>query len=110
SLKGKEGPSDLFEVAWAEGKPSQPLPSHTVVSGGAASLFPGFKLIQPAPGGAREWVVRARPVIIGRSGGDILFANDARMAPQHARLTADSGQLCVEDIGNRGVFVRLVAT
>ena len=111
SLKGKEGPSDLFEVVWSEGVAPKPLTSHTVVSGGAASLFPGFKLVQPAAGGTtREWTVRQRPVIIGQSSGDMVFANDTRMAPQHARLTAESGQLCVEDVGNRGVFVRLVAT
>lgn len=112
SLKGKEGPSDLFEVTWDEGKAARPLTSHTVMAGGSAGLqLPTFKLLQPAPGGTtREWSVRSRPVIIGQAGGDIVFANDSRMAPQHARLTADTGQLCVEDMSNRGVFVRLVAT
>lgn len=111
SLKGKEAPSELFEVVWDEVKGGQPLTSHTVLEAGPGVQLPTFKLQHIVPGGqAQEWSVRSKPVIIGQSTGDIVFSGDMRMAPQHARLTADTGQLCVEDLSNRGIFVRLVAT
>ncbi len=111
SLKGKEGPSDLFEVVWDEGRSGKPLTSHTVLEAGTGLQLPTFKLQHMVPGGQpREWSVRSKPVIIGQNSGDIVFSSDSRMAPQHARLTADTGQLCVEDLSTRGIFVRLVAT
>lgn len=111
ALKGKEGPSDLFEVVWDEAKANKPLTSHTMMAAGAGIQLPTYKLQHMVPGGQmQEWQVRSKPVIIGQSGGDIVFANDARMAPQHALLTANTGQLCVEDLSDRGIFVRLVAT
>lgn len=111
ALKGKEGPSDLFEVVWDQSKANQPLTSHTMMAGGMGLRLPTFKLQHMVPGGAtQEWLVRSKPVIIGQSSGEIVFANDMRMAPQHALLTANTGQLCVEDLSDRGIFVRLVAT
>ena len=111
ALKGKEGPSDLFEVMWDESKGNKPLTSHTMMAAGAGLQLPTYKLQHMVPGGAmQEWQVRSKPVIIGQSSGDIVFANDMRMAPQHALLTANTGQLCVEDLSDRGIFVRLVAT
>jgi len=111
ALKGKEGPSDLFEVIWDESKVNKPLASHTMMAAGSGFQLPTFKLQHMVPGGTpQEWVVKSKPFIIGQGSGDILFPNDARMAPQHARLTAATGQLCVEDLSDRGIFVRLVAT
>jgi len=110
ALKGKEGPSDLFEVVWEEAR-SKPLTSHTMMAAVAGLQLPTYKLQHMVPGGAmQEWQVRSKPIIIGQNSGDIVFANDVRMAPQHALLTADTGQLCVEDLSDRGIFVRLVAT
>jgi adenylate cyclase len=114
ALKGKEGPSDLFEVVWDENKGVKPKPltSHTIMAAGAGGFqLPTFKLQHMVPGGAtQEWAVKSKPVIIGQASGEIVFSNDSRMAPQHALLTANTGQLCVEDLSDRGIFVRLVAT
>lgn len=111
ALKGKEGPTDLFEVMWDDTKSAKPMTSHTVLASAGGLQMPTYKLVHAAAGGAaREWAVQVRPIVIGQSSGDIVFAQDARMAPQHARLTASSGQLIVEDLSDRGVFVRLVAT
>ena len=111
ALKGKEGPSDLFEVVWDESAQARPMASHTVMSSGPSLQLPRFKLQHMVPGArGQEWEIEMRQLTIGQSGADICFPDDPRMAPQHARLAPGAGQLTVEDIGGYGVFVRLVAT
>jgi adenylate cyclase len=111
ALKGKEGPTDLFEVVWDETAGAKPVASHTVVMGSASMKLPTFKLQHIVSGkSSREWELRGKQMTMGQLAGDITFPDDKRMAPQHARLTADMAQLCVEDLSDRGVFVRLVAT
>jgi adenylate cyclase len=112
ALKGKEGPSDLFEVIWDEERAAaKPVATHTMVTGGPSLKLPVFKLQHVMRGStSRQWELQGSQITIGQSGADITFPQDARMAPMHARLTADTAQLCVEDLSGRGVFVRLVAT
>ena len=111
ALKGKEGPSDLFEVVWDEEKAAKPVTAHTVMTGAAGLKLPKFKLLQVSGGGkGRSWDLKGKQVTMGQSSGDIAFPDDPRMAPAHARLTADVGQFYVEDLSNRGIFLRLVAT
>ncbi len=111
ALKGKEGPTDLFEVVWDETAAARPMASHTVVMGNASMALPTFKLQHIVSGkSSREWKLSGKQLTMGQFLGDVTFPDDPRMAPQHARLTADWAQLCVEDLSNRGVFVRLVAT
>ncbi len=112
ALKGKEGPSDLFEVIWDEEKEAaSTVASHTVVTGGAGVAIPKFKLqLIKAGATSKEWDLKSRQVTIGQGNADITFPDDPRMAPTHARLTADVAQLHVEDLSDRGMFVRLVAT
>lgn len=111
ALKGKEGPSDLFEVVWDESAQARPMASHTVMASAPSLQLPRFKLQHIVPGArGQEWEVKGRELSIGQSGADICFPQDPRMAPQHARLSPGAGQLTVEDISDYGVFVRLVAT
>ena len=111
ALKGKEGPSDLFEVVWDQEKAAKPITSHTVMTGAAGLKLPSFKLQQMSGGGkGRSWDLKGKQLLIGQNSGDITFPDDPRMAPSHARLTADIGQLYVEDLSDRGIFLRLVAT
>jgi class 3 adenylate cyclase/pSer/pThr/pTyr-binding forkhead associated (FHA) protein len=111
SLKGKEGPTDLFEVEWDETRAAHQVVSHTVMSAGPGLKLPKFRLEQVVPGATGQvWELKGKQMTIGRGAADIKFPDDPRMAPLHARLTADVGQLYVEDPGDNGVFVRLVAT
>jgi class 3 adenylate cyclase len=112
ALKGKEGPSELFEVIWDEELAAErPVASHTVVTGAKSMKLPVFKLQHVMRGNtSQQWELRGKAMTIGQSAADITFPDDTRMAPTHARVTADAAQLCVEDLSNRGVFVRLVAT
>ena len=111
ALKGKEGPSDLFEVVWDESAQAKPMASHTVMASAPSLQLPRFKLQHIVPGGrGKEWEIKMRQLTIGQSGADITFADDPRMAPIHARVAPGAGQLTVEDVSDWGVFVRLVAT
>jgi len=46
--------------------------------------------------------------VVGRSIGDITFAEDVFLSPEHAKFTVQSGRLFVQDLSNNnGVFVRI---
>lgn len=111
ALKGKEGSTDLFEVVWDASARARPLAAHTVISSAPGLQPPRFKLLHIVTGSeGRDWEMGAQPLTIGRGGADIAFPDDSRMAPLHARLSAQAGQVTVEDLSDYGVFVRLVAT
>jgi pSer/pThr/pTyr-binding forkhead associated (FHA) protein len=47
---------------------------------------------------------------LGRTEGDITFADDHFLSPRHARISASGGELVLRDLGSvNGVFVRLRA-
>ena len=111
SLKGKEGDRDLFEVVWHEGKP-RAAASHTVVDNPKFALVqPKFKLQHIKKDGSlgTEHAVKGL-VTVGSGQADLSYPADPQLAPQHARFSVDRGQLYVEDLAGRGVYVRLVAT
>ncbi|MFO7561698.1 MAG: FHA domain-containing protein [Enhygromyxa sp.] len=46
--------------------------------------------------------------VVGRSIGDITFAEDVFLSPEHAKFTVQSGRLFVQDLSdNNGVFLRI---
>ena len=46
--------------------------------------------------------------VVGRSVGDITFADDVFLSPEHAKFTVQSGRLFVQDLNStNGVFVRI---
>jgi pSer/pThr/pTyr-binding forkhead associated (FHA) protein len=46
--------------------------------------------------------------VVGRSIGDITFAEDVFLSPEHAKFTVQSGRLFVQDLSDtNGVFVRI---
>ncbi|MGI9101439.1 MAG: adenylate/guanylate cyclase domain-containing protein [Terriglobales bacterium] len=113
ALKGKEAPSDLFEVTWDETKGvAPPVASHTIMAAAGPGLkLPTFVLEHVVAGsGGRKWELKGKKLTIGQTTGDVTFPDDGRMAEVHARFSADVGQLLVEDLSDYGVFVRLVAT
>lgn len=42
-------------------------------------------------------------MIIGRTTGDLLFANDAAMSGKHAKVTIENGAVIVEDLGSKNL-------
>jgi class 3 adenylate cyclase/pSer/pThr/pTyr-binding forkhead associated (FHA) protein len=111
ALKGKEGDRDLFEVVWRTGKPHV-VASHTIVES------PKFALVQPKivlqhikKDGSlgTEHEVKGQ-LTVGSGQAELSYPSDPALAPQHARFSAEKGQLFVEDISGKGAYVRLVAT
>ncbi|WP_086001044.1 FHA domain-containing protein [Plesiocystis pacifica] len=46
--------------------------------------------------------------VVGRTHGDIAFAEDVFLSPEHARFSVQNGRLFVQDLSNNnGVFVRI---
>ncbi len=82
----------------------------------------------PAPE-AREWVPKARVVVIARDGGEgpaypigevldigrsegqVTIGEDRYLSPRHARITRREGRLFLKDLGStNGIYVRLRAS
>ena len=115
SLKGKEGDRDLYEVVWNPAKQMRAAVAHTVIMGPpkAARIASNLKLQHIRKDGSLGDVyqLKAGKLSLGRSQGDLQYANDPTLAPLHARFIWDNGQLFVEDLSEgRGVFIRLIAT
>ncbi len=92
-----------------------PSPKGTVVLGAeekpaAAALR--FVVAQVHPDGqlGQRYAVDRPGVVLGRTRGDIQFAQDSQLAPEHARFTQLGDALYVEDVsGGAGIFRRLRA-
>jgi class 3 adenylate cyclase/pSer/pThr/pTyr-binding forkhead associated (FHA) protein len=115
SLKGKEGDRDLFEVVWNPAKQMRMAVAHTVIMGPpkVARIASNLKLQHIKRDGTvgQTHELKNGKLSLGRSQGDLQFANDPTLAPLHARFTWEKGQLFVEDLSEgRGVFIRLIAT
>jgi len=109
AFKGKGGEQDLYEVRWSDRVAPAPISGHTIVisAGQSAAKFVLQHVHTNGSFGERT-VVPARGLTIGRSEGDLLFADDDHMAPLHAKLTVEGGQMLVNDVSNgRDVMVRV---
>jgi len=113
ALKGKEENRDLYEVVWQE-KSHQPnfRAVHTVVFDAKASRVSRFKIQQIRQDGSLGVVkeMTGNTMSVGSSEGDLVFPGDPKLAPLHARFNLSGGQLMIEDLAGRGVFVRLIGT
>lgn len=110
ALKGKEGDRDLYEVVWTDKKKVMKPAAHAAVK--AARVAPKYKLQHIRKDGSlgQEHDLKSGKLTIGRSQGDMQYPADNTLAPLHARFTVEDGQLYVEDMSDKGVFVRLIAT
>jgi adenylate cyclase len=112
SLKGKEEERDLYEVVWTDKKRHHTTAAHAIISAKASRVLPKFKFQHIKKDGAAGNVAELKNnrLTLGRSQGDLQYPADASLAPLHARFFVEDGQLFVEDLSDRGVFVGLVAT
>jgi class 3 adenylate cyclase len=115
ALKGKEGDRDLFEVSWNEGQSARAVAVHTMVAGAKASMvLPKYKLQHIKKDGSvgSEHELKNGKLVVGKTEGDLKFANDPQLSAKHAQFLVERGQLLVQDIApeGRGVYVRLIAT
>ena len=86
--------------------------------GGAKTLFfgalqqqpvvPRLVVIKGEGGDGATYHLQGTTTLVGRTTGDITFAEDPFLSPQHAKFTSQDGRLFVQDIGSEnGVFLRI---
>jgi len=111
SLKGKEGDHNLYEVVWTDKKKAVKPAAHAAVAK-ASRVVPKYKLQHIKKDGSLglEHDLKNGRLTLGKSQGDLQYAADPNLAPLHARFFVEEGQLYVEDLSDKGVFVRLIAT
>jgi class 3 adenylate cyclase/pSer/pThr/pTyr-binding forkhead associated (FHA) protein len=114
ALKGKGENRELFEVQWTDRNPPKRAAAHTIVmSTSKAAAVPKYKLLRVLKDGSvgDQYPLKGDKIEIGRFRGDLQFADDDKMAAQHARFSVEKDQLFVEDIsGVSSVFIGLIAT
>jgi class 3 adenylate cyclase/pSer/pThr/pTyr-binding forkhead associated (FHA) protein len=110
AFKGKGGEQDLFEVIWNERGGPAAISGHTIVISSTASdaKFLVQHVRPDGTHGARTEVPQSG-LRIGRSEGDLRFPEDDRMAPLHARLAVEGGQMLVTDLSSgRDLMVKVI--
>ena len=71
-------------------------------------VVPRLVVIKGEGGDGATYHLQQTSTTIGRSNGDITFAEDPFLSPDHARFTAQDGRLFVQDAGSaNGVFLRI---
>lgn len=73
-----------------------------------APVVPRLVVIKGEGGDGVTYHLSGTNHIVGRSGGDIRFAEDYFLSPEHALFSTKDGRLAVKDLGSaNGVFVRI---
>lgn len=106
--RGKKDECGLFEVIWTGKLAPQPLVSPAVVSGGTADIEK-IKLqhLTATSEVDAEYRLGTR-LTIGRSQGELTFAADLGLAPLQAAISAENGQIFLENLSREGrLFIRL---
>ncbi len=71
-------------------------------------VVPRLVVIKGEGGDGATYHLQGTTTVVGRSKGDINFAEDPFLSPTHARFTAQAGRLFVQDLETtNGVFVRI---
>lgn len=119
----QDDPDDLMSTAPqhrfdpATGQPlagGSPVPEST---GGKTLFFgalqqqpvvPRLVVIKGEGGDGATYHLQGTTTLIGRDQGDISFAEDPFLSPEHAKFTAQHGRLFVQDLeSTNGVFLRI---
>jgi len=88
----------------------QPAPARTLFFGALQQqpVVPRLVVIKGEGGDGATYHLQQTATSIGRSQGDITFAEDPFLSPEHARFTSQDGRLFVQDAGSaNGVFLRI---
>jgi pSer/pThr/pTyr-binding forkhead associated (FHA) protein len=110
-----QGPTERFDPATGQALPGVDLGAGP---GGAKTLFfgalqqepvvPRLVVIKGEGGDGATYHLRGTTTLVGRTRGDITFAEDPFLSPDHAKFTAQEGRLFVQDCGSEnGVFLRI---
>jgi pSer/pThr/pTyr-binding forkhead associated (FHA) protein len=101
----------------ASGRPldgAPPLPSEpagrTLFFGALQQqpVVPRLVVIKGEGGDGSTYHLQGTTTVIGRGDGEITFAEDPFLSPEHANFTAQNGRLFVQDLGSaNGVFLRI---
>jgi pSer/pThr/pTyr-binding forkhead associated (FHA) protein len=90
--------------------PGEP-PSRTLFFGALQQqqpVVPRLVVIKGEGGDGATYHLQGVTTVIGRSAGDITFAEDPFLSPEHAKFTAQTGRLFVQDLeSENGVFLRI---
>jgi pSer/pThr/pTyr-binding forkhead associated (FHA) protein len=71
-------------------------------------VVPRLVVIKGEGGDGNTYHLQGTTTVIGRAQGEITFAEDPFLSPQHARFSSQNGRLFVQDIGScNGVFLRI---
>jgi pSer/pThr/pTyr-binding forkhead associated (FHA) protein len=103
-------PGKMFGGAAARTKPlapAVPLPSTSTATAAKGSAEPRLIVIRRDGTEGQSYFVEDG-ADLGRTEGDITFADDQFLSQRHARISAAGGELVLRDLGSvNGVFVRL---
>jgi pSer/pThr/pTyr-binding forkhead associated (FHA) protein len=100
------------------GQPLQPEDNRSAATAAPKTMFfgalqqqtvaPRLVVIKGEGGDGVTYHLSGTTHVVGRSIGDITFAEDVFLSPEHAKFTVQSGRLFVQDLSNNnGVFVRI---
>lgn len=71
-------------------------------------VVPRLVVIKGEGGDGSTYHLQGTTTIIGRGQGEITFAEDPFLSPEHAKFTSQNGRLFVQDVGSEnGVFLRI---
>ena len=106
-LKGKQAELTLYEVTWTAACLGDATDDRHVGGQRAAQTF-RLQVVDASGSIEAEYPIH-ESLTIGRSHGDINFPADSKLAPLHARIFVDDGQLFVESLGGNAesIFVRI---
>jgi pSer/pThr/pTyr-binding forkhead associated (FHA) protein len=101
----------------ATGRPLVDAPPIPEAAGGKTLFFgalqqqpvvPRLVVIKGEGGDGATYHLQGTTTLIGRDKGDISFAEDPFLSPEHAKFTAQHGRLFVQDLeSTNGVFLRI---
>lgn len=108
-------PAERFDPATGQplpaGGPNEPVPQSKTLFFGALQqqpVVPRLVVIKGEGGDGATYHLQGTTTVIGRNGGDITFAEDPFLSPEHAKFTSQTGRLFVQDAGSaNGVFLRI---
>lgn len=112
-IAGDQGAPLRFDPATGQpiaGAGEDPAPARTLFFGALQQqpVVPRLVVIKGEGGDGATYHLQQTATTIGRSDGDITFAEDPFLSPEHARFTAQDGRLFVQDAGSaNGVFLRI---
>ncbi len=106
-LKGKQAELTLYEVTWTDARLRDATDDHHECGPRTAQTF-RLQVVDASGSVEAEYPI-PESLTIGRSQADINFPADSTLAPLHARIFVDNGQLFVETLAgsSKSIFVRI---